>query len=97
MKSALFVKVNVAVNTKLTSKVSFSLEISMFLNYEKFGQKRVISVWYNGKIPAPPPPCPTFQENFFRCLFQYPKGPLEAGPPPPPQSFDVSYAPDGSP
>jgi hypothetical protein len=31
-------------------------------------------------------------ENVFRCPFQYPKVPLEAGAPPP-QSFDASYAP----
>jgi hypothetical protein len=34
-----------------------------------------------------------FREKFFRCPFQYPKVPLEAGAPP--QSFDASYAPDG--
>ena len=32
-----------------------------------------------------------FREKFFRCPFQYPKVPLEAGAPP--QSFDASYTP----
>jgi hypothetical protein len=41
MKSALFVQANVAVNTKLTSKV-ICLVISMF--FKKFGQKRAILV-----------------------------------------------------
>jgi hypothetical protein len=83
MKSALFVQANVAVNTKLTSKVPF-----LFGNFQvfkkNFGQKRAISVWYDRKIflnppPPPPPRCP-FQ--YPRCPFQYPKVPLEAGAPP---------------
>jgi hypothetical protein len=40
-----------------------------------------------------PPRRQHFLENFFRCPFQYPKVPLEAGAPPP-QSFDASYAPE---
>jgi hypothetical protein len=40
---------------------------------KKIGQKRAISVWYDGKF---------FWGNFFRCPFQYPKVPLEAGAPP---------------
>jgi hypothetical protein len=49
MKSALFVQANVAVNTKLTSKVPFLFgNFQVFL--KKFGQKRAISVWYDGKI-----------------------------------------------
>jgi hypothetical protein len=52
---------------------------------KKIGQKRAISVWYDGKF---------FWGNFFRCPFQYPKVPLEAGAPP--QSFDASYAPGQS-
>jgi hypothetical protein len=40
----------------------------------------------------PPPRRQLSQEKFFRCPFQYPKVPLEAGAPPP-QSFDASYAP----
>ena len=63
MKSALFVQANVAVNTKLTSKVPF-----LFGNL-------------------------TGMKMLFRCPFQYPKVPLEAGAPPPPQSSDASYAP----
>jgi hypothetical protein len=72
MKSALFVQDNVAVNTKLISKVPF-----LFGNFDvfkkNFGKKRAISVWYvygmTGKI--------------FRRPFQYPKVPLDAGAPPP--------------
>ena len=92
MKSALFVQANVAVNTKLTSKVPF-----LFGNFQvfkkKFGQKRAILVWYDGKnfLPPPPPRRQHFRENFFRCPLQYPNVPLEAGAPP--QSFDASYAP----
>jgi hypothetical protein len=87
MKSALFVQANVAVNTKLQCF------------FKKIGKKRAISVWYEGKFVFQLPRCHHFRENFFRCPFQYPKVPLEAGappppPPPPPQSFDASYAPD---
>ena len=39
-----------------------------------------------------PPPRQHFREKFFRCPFQYPKVPLEAGAPPPPPSFDASHA-----
>jgi hypothetical protein len=67
MKSALFVEANVAVNTKLTSKVPF-----LFGNFRVFkkcgqkrGQKRVISVWYGGKMFPSPPPSPTFPGKFF--------------------------------
>jgi hypothetical protein len=53
MKSALFVQANVAVNTKLTSKVPFLFgNFQVFL--KKFGQKRAISVWYDGEIFLPP-------------------------------------------
>jgi hypothetical protein len=41
-------------------------------------------------LPPPSPRRQHFRENFFRCPFQYPKVPLEAGAP---QSFDASYAP----
>jgi hypothetical protein len=47
MKISLFVQANVAVNTKLTSKVPF-----LFGNFQV--QKRAISVWYDGKIPPSP-------------------------------------------
>jgi hypothetical protein len=65
MKSALFVQANVAVNTKLTSKVPFLFEnFRVFL--KKFGQKRAISVFYDGKIfYSPPPPSPTFPGKIF--------------------------------
>jgi hypothetical protein len=74
MKSALFVQANVAVNTKLTSKVPRFLK--------KIGQKRAIPVWYDGKIFLQPPSTPVANISFFRCPFQYPKVPLEAGAPP---------------
>jgi hypothetical protein len=45
------------------------------------------------EIFLPSPRRQHFLEKFFRCPFQYPKVPLEAGAPPPPQSFDASYAP----
>jgi hypothetical protein len=48
MKSAFFVQANVAVNTKLTSKMPF-----LFGNFQV--QKRAISVWYDGKIFLFPP------------------------------------------
>jgi hypothetical protein len=58
MKSALFAQANVAVNTKLTSKVPFLFgNFQVFL--KKFGQKRAISVCYDGKFFSPPPPSPT--------------------------------------
>jgi hypothetical protein len=43
--------------------------------------KRAISVWYDGKIFLLPRR-QHFLEKFFRCPFQYPKVPLEAGAPP---------------
>jgi hypothetical protein len=76
MKSALFVQANVAVNTKLTSKVPF-----LFGNFDVFKNNLVKKVqfrygtsmvWYDGKH---------FREIFFRCPCQYPKVPLEAGAP----------------
>jgi hypothetical protein len=64
MKSALFVQANVAVNTKLTSKVPF-----LFGNFQVFKknhvQKRAISVWYDGKMFLLPPPSPTFPGKIF--------------------------------
>jgi hypothetical protein len=67
MKSALFVQANVAVNTKLTSKVPFFGNFQVFL--KKFGQKRAISVWYDGKFFFFPltslPPSPTFPGKNF--------------------------------
>jgi hypothetical protein len=70
MKSALFVQANVAVNTKLTSKVPFLLGNFQVFK-KKFGQKRAISVWYDRKIlPLPPPPAANVSwENFLGALF----------------------------
>jgi hypothetical protein len=85
MKSALFVQANVAVNTKLTSKVPF-----LFGNFQvfcNFGMLRRENLFF----PSPPRR-QHFREKLFRCPFRYPKVPLEAGAPPP-QSFDASYAP----
>jgi hypothetical protein len=48
MKSALFVQANVAVNTKLTSKVAILFE--NFDAFKKSGSKRAISVYYDEKI-----------------------------------------------
>jgi hypothetical protein len=59
MKSALFVQANVAVNTKLTSKVPFLF--GNFLFFFKCGPKRAISPWYGGcpfqypKVPLEAP------------------------------------------
>jgi hypothetical protein len=79
MKSALFVQANVAVNTKLTSKVPF-----LFGNFQVFLKNLVKNVQYRyattGKFFLPPPQ--HFWEKFFRCPFRYPKVPLEAGAPP---------------
>ena len=91
MKSALFVQANVAVNTKLTSKVPF-----LFGNFQVFKKNLVKNVQFRygttGKCFFYPPPLrQNFRGKFFRCPFQYPKVPLEAGAPP--QSFDASYAP----
>jgi hypothetical protein len=81
MKSALFVQANVAVNIKLTSKVPF-LFGNFQVFFKKFGQKRAISVCYDGKIFSSPPRRQHFLEKFFRCPFRYPKVPLEVGAPP---------------
>ena len=86
MKSALFVQANVAVNTKLTSKVPF-----LFGNLKHLVKNVQFRYGTTGK--SPPPHRQHFREKFFRCPFQYPKVPLEAGAPPPAQSFDASYAP----
>jgi hypothetical protein len=64
MKSTLFVQANVAVNTKLTLKVPFCLEISKFF-------KQIWSKTCNFGMVR--------RENFSLR-------------PPPPQSFDASYA-----
>jgi hypothetical protein len=84
MKSALFVHANVAVNTKLTSKVpflfgNFHIFVKMWSKTSNFAM-----VWREH-----------FREKFFRCPFQYPKVPLEA---PnllsaPSQSFDAFITP----
>jgi hypothetical protein len=71
MKSALFVQANVAVNTKLTSKVPF-----LFGNFQVFLKKLVKNVQYRyattGKFFLPPPP-PTVAnicgKNFLGALF----------------------------
>ena len=88
MKSALFVQANVAVNTKLTSKVPF-----LFGNFQVFLKNLVKNVQFRysttGKffLPhTPPPRRQHFRENFFRCPFRYPKVPLEG-------ALDASYAP----
>ena len=90
-EKCLFVQANVAVNTKLTSKVSF-----LFGNFQVFKKNLVKHVQFRycttGKFFFSPPRRQHFREKFFRCPFQYPKVPLEAGVPPP-QSFDASYAP----
>jgi hypothetical protein len=69
MKSALFVQANVAVNSKLTSKVPFLFgNFQVFL--KKFGQKRAISVCYDGKIFSSPSPVANISEkNFLGALF----------------------------
>jgi hypothetical protein len=88
-KSALFVQANVAVNTKLTSKVPF-----LFGNFQVFLKNLVKNVQF-GMLRREnfffPPRRQHFGEKFFRCPFRYPKVPLEAGAPP--QSFDASYTP----
>jgi hypothetical protein len=72
MKSALFVQANVAVNTKLTSKVPF---------LKKIWSKRAISVWYDGKnFPLLPPVANISGKKILGALFNT----LEAGAPPPP-------------
>jgi hypothetical protein len=81
MKSTLFVQANVAVNTKLTSKVPF-----LFGNFQVFKKIFVKNVQFRyattGRFFLPPPLCRQhFPEKFFRCPFRYPKVPLEAGAP----------------
>ena len=64
MKSALFVQANVAVNTKLTSKVPF-----LFGNFQVFLKNLVKNVQFRyattGKIFFLPPPSPTFPGKSF--------------------------------
>ena len=65
MKSALFVQANVAVNTKLTSKVPF-----LFGNFQVFKKNvfgKNVQFWYGtmGKSPPPLPPSPTFPGKIF--------------------------------
>ena len=85
-KSAIFVQANVAVNAKLTSKVPF-----LFGNFQVLLKYLVQNVQFRYGTTGKIPPCRQhFREKVFRCPFQYPKVPLEAGAP---QSFDASYAP----
>ena len=60
MKSALFVQANVAVNTKLTSKVPF-----LFGNFQVFKKNLVKNVQFRygmtGKFLLSPPPPPHYQ------------------------------------
>ena len=67
MKSALFVQANVAVNTKLTSKVPF-----LFGNFQVFKKNLVKNVQFRYA-----------KTGKFFLLPPYPKVPLEAGAPPP--------------
>jgi hypothetical protein len=95
LKSALFVQANVAVNTKLTSKVAF-----LFGNFDVFKK-----IWFKtcnfGRVqqenfpssPPPPPPHPIANvsgKTFLGALFNFQKCPWK---PVPPQSSDASYAP----
>jgi hypothetical protein len=64
-KSALFVQANVAINAKLTKLVW------------NFGMVRKMFL----PLSLQPPPPQHFREKCFRCSFQYPKVPLEAGAP----------------
>jgi hypothetical protein len=71
MKSALFVQDNVAVNSKLTSKVPF-----LFGNFQVFLKNLVKNVQYRyattGKCflpPLPPHRRQHFRENFLGALF----------------------------
>jgi hypothetical protein len=63
-KSALFVQANVAVNTKLTSKVPF-----LFENFNVFKKNFVKKVQFRysmtGTFLFPPSPSPTFPEKIF--------------------------------
>jgi hypothetical protein len=67
MKSSLFVQANVAVNTKLTSKVPF-----LFGNFQVFLKNLVKTCnlcMVRREIflipPIPPPPSPTFRGKIF--------------------------------
>ena len=71
MKSALFVQANVAVNTKLTSKVPF-----LFGHFDVFRTNVVENVQFRYGMTGTPPPR-------FRCPFQYPKMPPGSRCPPP--------------
>ena len=87
MKSALFVQANVAVNSKLTSKVPF-----LFGNFQVFKKNLVKNVQFRyGTTGTPPPRRQHLREKFFSSPFRNPKVPLEAGAPP---IFYASYAPD---
>jgi hypothetical protein len=63
-KSALFVQANVAVNSKLTSKVPF-----LFGNFQVFLKNLVKNVQFRyattGKFFLPPSPSPTSLRKFF--------------------------------
>jgi hypothetical protein len=92
MKSALFVQANVAVNTKLTSKVPF-----LFVNFQFFLKnlvKNYVQFRYaaTGKffLPPPPPVANIPGKKFLGALFDTLKCPYK---PVPHQSFDASYAP----
>jgi hypothetical protein len=76
MENALFVQANVAVNTKLTSKVPF-----LFENFQ-IKKKNWSKTCNFGKFLSPPPPRQHLREKLFSCPFQYPTVPLEAGEPP---------------
>jgi hypothetical protein len=80
MKSALFVQANVAVNTKLTSKVPF-----LFGNFDVFKKILVKNVQFRygmtGNMSG---------KYFLGALVNIPKCPWK---PVRPQSFDASYAP----
>jgi hypothetical protein len=75
MKSALFVQANVAVNTKLTSKVPF-----LFGNFDVSKKNVVKNVQFRygmtGKF--------FYGKIFLGALFNIQKGPWKPGPPPPP-------------
>jgi hypothetical protein len=79
------VQANVAVNTKLTSKVPF-----LFGNFDVFKKNLVKNVplryGMTGKLFSPPPPrsplqSPTFPKKIFRCLFNIQKCPWKPVPP----------------
>jgi hypothetical protein len=87
IKSALFVQANVAVNTKLKSKVPF-----LFGNFDLFQNNLVKNVQFRygmkGKFSSP---SPISWKNFLGALFNIQNCPWKLVPPP--QSFDASYAP----